>query len=68
MKHKNDGYKDGFNGRRASPPPPYSFSGSITTAFAKEYLDGWMLGRQAKREHDEKQRIFAAKGGNLNHF
>lgn len=45
-----DGYRDGYNGEHASPPAPYSFSGHTTNVFAAEYLDGWMRGRQDKRE------------------
>lgn len=45
-----DGFSDGYKGNHASPPAPYSFGGHVTNVFAAEYLDGWMDGRQSKRE------------------
>jgi hypothetical protein len=61
-----DGYNDGFAGLQASPPDPYSFNGHTTNVYAAEYLRGWVAGRTAKREHDEQERLFRAKGGHLN--
>lgn len=51
----HDGYRDGLAGNQASPPAPYSFAGHTTTVFAAEYLDGWMVGRNDKRNGTQQE-------------
>ena len=62
-----DGYNDGFAGFAASPPGPWSCIDGDITVFDQEYLQGWVAGREARRQHDDNERVFAAKGGYLNH-